>query len=74
MFQSIYTEHLKQQGWIEVEPMSFKKPNIGYEIFFDTSSQIEIYNGKLRVKSVYLQSLRDLTNVLNDLLREYDLE
>ena len=62
-----YTEYLLEQGWIETDPMRYSNKNSEYKIFFDTSSQIDVYKGTQLIKSVYLSKLDDLVFLLNSI-------
>ena len=54
-----------QHGWQESDLMTYTCAMRGnYEIFFDNSNSIEIYQGKIRIESAYLSSINDLIKVL----------
>ncbi len=67
--KNAYTEYLISKGWFEAESMSFRKIGSDIEIFFDTSSQIEIYNKEnRRIGTHYLESLDDLIKIVDELV------
>ena len=68
MFQNIFTIYLLERNWVQSAPMTFvNSNNPELEIFFDTSSQIEIYYQGKRIGDYYLLELNDLENALRSL-------
>ena len=67
MFENTLTRHLEKEGWIRFKSMSFKNNDLGAEILFDTSNQIQIYSNSKYIKSVYLNDLQDLIRELQEI-------
>ena len=64
---NIYTEYLLNNGWIQSNQMRYNlQRNPSFELFFDTSNQIELYIKNERKNEKYLQSLDDLIIFLKD--------
>ena len=55
--------HLKTQNWKEEIPYA-KYVKGEYELIFDTSNYIEIYNGKKRVCEGRVTSVDDISRIL----------
>lgn len=56
-----YSEYLESNGWKKINPMTFQnilKPE--YEIFFDTTNQIELYINNERKYERYIHNQVDL--------------
>jgi hypothetical protein len=62
-----FTDYLVQNGWRETSPMTYRKTESNYEIFFDNSNAVEIYIEGNRIKDAHLSELGDLINLLNTL-------
>lgn len=68
MFSNIFTIYLLENNWFQSGTMTFiNSNNPELEIFFDTSSQIEIYSQGKRIGDYYLVELNDLKNALRAL-------
>lgn len=63
-----FTEYLKENGWKEINSMTFQKEKLQkIEIFFSSSNQIEVYvDSKLKIEK-YLLNLEDLKEVLDNI-------
>lgn len=68
MENNIFVKYLVDRKWNQKNPMLYLCPNNSQiEIFFDNSNQIEIYKDELRIKTIYLNNIEDLKEVLRDL-------
>jgi hypothetical protein len=64
-----FTEYLIQNGWKEINIMTFqqKEKSQRVEIFFASSNQIEVYvNSKLKFEK-YLLNIEDLKDALGNI-------
>lgn len=63
--QSLFTEYLSSHQWKQIKPMTFKNAKYAcYELFFDTSNQVELYFKNKRIDEKYLANLEDLKKFL----------
>lgn len=61
-----FTLYLEENGWKEISYMSFQLlENNSYEIFFDNSNQIELYENNKVKAFTYLVTLEDLKQFLS---------
>jgi hypothetical protein len=66
--ENIFAKHLLKNGWEQPSAMTFKNiKNPKYEIFFDTSNQIELYFNNERKDEKYLIDLEELVLFLKQI-------
>jgi len=60
-----FSKYLKQNGWRELSMMTFQNiESPCFEIFFDTSNQIELYSNNERVDEAYIITEPELIEFL----------
>jgi hypothetical protein len=65
--KNTFTEYLVNNGWDNVSPMCYKRlDSIEFELFFDSSNQIELYKGNERKDAKYLLNENDLILFLQE--------
>jgi len=64
---TIFTEYLLKNNWVKVNSMSYALiDNELFEVYFDSSNQVEFYYDKKRIDEKYLLSIDDLVSFLNE--------
>jgi hypothetical protein len=59
------TRFLLENGWVEMRPLNFiNEYHEGVTLFFDTSNQIEYYNGNNRIETWYISTVDELIAAL----------
>ena len=65
-----FTKYLIENEWYEKSPLTYvHRKHFDYEIYFDTSNQVELYHQDKRKDQIYLSHESELIEFLNKNLK-----